>query len=402
MTTGAMSQLVRRPSIRVLLGLTGVLLVAGAARVIDRTGSTSGRESPRPALQRTLDEPVAGPSPVAPGATAYVSGPRGTWLGSAGVADANAGTPMPVDARVRLESVSKIYTAALVLQLAQDGRLGLDDPVARWLPDLLPYGDRITIRQLLTMRSGLIDNNDLTNASASLRRTHLARVEDGELRAQLMALSARVEKHPATEISPLWWIRWAAWQPLLFTPGTAYHYSNIGYEVLGLVAERAGGEALDVLYRTRIFEPLGLRATAYDPQGPIAGPHARGYGISADGSRTDTTDWHFGVGAEGGIVSNAAETAAFLTALMRGELLDREQVAELRGDGLWLGGTPSGCAGPAYGWSGGGNGFKTEAWVDASGGRVAVLLLNARHLGTAQPAADRAAHEALVGLFCGA
>ena len=60
-----------------------------------------------------------------------------------------------------------------------------------------------------------------------------------------------------------------------------------------------------MLYRELIFQPLGLRATAYDPQGPISGPHARGYGIQPDGKRADATNWHYGIGASGGIVSDA-------------------------------------------------------------------------------------------------
>ena len=106
----------------------------------------------------------------------------------------------------------------------------------------------------------------------------------------------------------------AAWQPLLFKPGTQYHYSSIGYELLGLIAARLGAQPLPDLYRQRIFKPLGLRQTAYDPQGPISGPHARGYLIGVDGTMTDATDWHWGVGAAAGIVSNAPETAAFLVA----------------------------------------------------------------------------------------
>ncbi len=308
---------------------------------------------------------------------------------------------MPVDARMRLESVSKIYTATLILQLAQAGRLRVSDTVARWLPGLLPYGDRITIRQLLTMSSGLIDNNDLKNASDRMRRDYLARVKDASLRAHLLATLARVEENPSAEVSELWWIRWAAWQPLIFTPGVGHHYSNIGYDLLGLIAARAGGKPLPVLFRERIFEPLGLRETAYDPQGAISGPHAQGYGIEPNGAQIETTDWHWGVGAEGGIVSNAKDTATFLTALMRGKLLDREQLTAMKGDNLWLGGTYS-CAGQAYGWSGGGSGYKTEVWVNDDGSRVAVLLLNARHFDTAQPKADQAAHATLTSLYCGA
>jgi D-alanyl-D-alanine carboxypeptidase len=309
---------------------------------------------------------------------------------------------MATDARLRLESVSKIYTATLVLRLAQARRLRLADTVATWLPGLLPYGDRITIRQLLTMSSGLIDNNDLRNAPASVQRTYLSRVKDARLRARVAATLARVEEDSAAVVPETFWIRWAAWQPLLFAPGAGHHYSNIGYDILGLVAVRAGGKPLAALYRERIFEPLGLHATAYDPQGPIRGSHAQGYGVEPNGTQIETTDWHWGVGAEGGIVSNAKDTAAFLAALMRGAVLDRPALAAMKGRDFWLGGAYSGCDDPAYGWSGGGNGFKTEVWVNGDGTRVAVLLLNARHYDTAQAAADQAAHDALARLYCAA
>ena len=88
--------------------------------------------------QRILDGVVGGPTKLAPGATAYVSGPHGSWLGAAGNADTSTCARMPVDARMRLESVSKIYTATLILQLAQEGKLRVSDTVARWLPGLLP------------------------------------------------------------------------------------------------------------------------------------------------------------------------------------------------------------------------------------------------------------------------
>ena len=74
----------------------------------------------------------------------------------------------------------------------------------------------------------------------------------------------------------------------------------------------------------------------------------------------------------------------------------------MEGDALWLGGAPTSCAGQAFGWSGGGNGYKTEVWVDQGGRRVAVLLLNARTYGTAQFQADQAAHDALARLYCAA
>src|SRR5881275_2775080 len=116
-------------------------------------------------LQKTLEATVAGPARLAPGVTAYVSGPKGTWSGAAGLADVSRHERMQSDARLRLESVTKLWTATVVAKLAAEHKLTLDDTVGRWLPSLF-RGDKrpITIRQLLNHTSGLIDNNDLAAA----------------------------------------------------------------------------------------------------------------------------------------------------------------------------------------------------------------------------------------------
>lgn len=370
-----------------------VLVLAAGARLLARTGPTEHVAAPPLDRQALLDALVTGPERIAPGATAYVSGPNGAWLGAAGVADLRTAQQMPPDARMRLESVSKIYTAALVVRLEQDGLLSIEDTVERWVPGLLPYGDEITLCQLLAMSSGMVDNNDVVRAP----RRYLANVGDPALRERLTGLAERIETNPALDFAPIWWIRLAAWQPLRFDPGTSVHYSNIGYEVLGLVAARAAGRPLGALYEELPIDPLGLRATAYDPRGPIAGSHAKGYALAADRTETDTTAVHPGVGAEGGIVANAEETAAFLTALMGGELVDAAHVEALQGPALWAGGAASGCAGPAYGWSGGGAGYKTNVWVSGDGTRVAVLLLNGRLDGGGS---DASAQRALARLYC--
>jgi D-alanyl-D-alanine carboxypeptidase len=350
----------------------------------------------RPELQRVLVELTSGPGRIAPGATAYVAGPQGSWSGAAGVAEVATGQPMPVDARMRLESVSKIWTAVLVLQLAEQGRLGLEDTVERRLPGLLPFGDRITLGQLLTHTSGIFDNNDAVNHPA---RT-LARVKDPVLRAELLRLAERLQADPTTRFPPTVWIRLAATQPLYFPPGTGYHYSNIGFEVLGLVLEQATGQPLEQVYQERIIAPLGLDHTAYDPQGDITGPHARGYLVNRDGSLVDQTAVHWGIGAEGGIVSSAGDTARFLVALMQDRLLGPAAAAGMRTGDFWSDSDTPSCGGSAYGHSGGGEGYKTNVWVSSDGRRVAVLLLNGR---TADPAtSNRRAAQALDALYCAA
>ena len=93
---------------------------------------------------------------------------------------------------------------------------------------------------------------------------------------------------PGYEFSPRLWVELAAAVPLLLPPGSAYHYSNIGYIVAGLAAERAGGGTLATLFRRQIISPLRLSASAYDPHGRIIGPHASGYRVASDGRLTDS------------------------------------------------------------------------------------------------------------------
>jgi D-alanyl-D-alanine carboxypeptidase len=343
-------------------------------------------------LERALDEAVAGPNRLAPGATAYVSTPAGSWSGAAGLANIKTHTAMSADARLRLDSVSKIWTATLIYQLTADGTLQLSDTVARWLPRLLPYGDRITIKQLLTHTSGLIDNNDV---GADPDR-YFARVTDPKVKAELIATRERLEQNPAAEFSPLLWIKLAAYQPLLSEPGTQYHYSNIGFEILGLIAERASGQSLATLYRERIFTPLDLGSAAYDPQGPINGPHASGYNLA--GTLRDMTAAHGGIGAEGGIVANAGDTARFLVALMEGKLLERRELTLMKGGGFWQGGEATSCGGVAYGHSGASAAFKANVWVSGDGSRVAVFLLNGRR----DDVTDARAGAAMTRLYCAA
>jgi D-alanyl-D-alanine carboxypeptidase len=389
---------VRRPHGWVILLVVGLVAATAIGVVVDRTVRSQPTPAARPELQRILDGLVTGPDRIAPGVTAYVAGPGGTWLGSAGVANVQTGEPMRPEARLRLDSNSKFWAMTVILQLAQDGKLELGDTVERWLPGLLPYGNRITIRQLLTDTSGLIDDNDLNNPAVLSRA--LARVKDAKLLAQLEAIGARVRANPASEVSPRWLIRLVAWQPLLFTPGSRYHHSNTGWDIIGLIAARAGGKPLPVLYRERILEPLGLEHTAYDPQGPIEGPHAHGYAIAGDGTLTDTTTWALFKGADGAIVSNAEDTAAFFTALMGAKLFDRQQLAAMnREQFVNFGGADSGCAGLVHSGSGAGNAYKSNILVDDNGRRVAVLLLNGR---TVSSNGDPTAAAAAFGLYCAA
>lgn len=364
----------------------GLVAAAGVAVGIDRAYFAGGAQPSRPALQQILDRLVR--SGAVPGATAYVVGPQGAWSGSAGIADVKTAAPMRPDARLRIESLSKTWLTAVLLRLAQDGKLNLDDTVEHWLPGLLrSYGSRITIRELMTDSSGLIDDNDIWQATQAEKQAMLARIGDAKLRAQLLAAVARYNADPAAGLPAMLFIRAAAWQPLVAAPGTTYHHSNIGWNIAGLIAAKAAREPLPVLYRERLFQPLGLHQTAFSPQGPIAGQHANGY-TGVNGHLVDQTAIHPGKSADGAIVTDAQDEATFLRAAMNGTLFDKSLWLDLYGA---PGGNTTGC-GAAYLGEGEGAGYHSYVLYNDTGSRIAVLLMN-RNSGDAAAAARH--------LYCG-
>jgi len=301
---------------------------------------------------------------------------------------------------MRLESVSKLWLATLVLQLVADGRLRLDDNVEHWLPGVLPYGRRITVRQLLNHTSGMVDSNDTTHDPMPYIRT----LKDPVLRTRIERVARRVKKDPAYRFSPELWIDFAAALPLENPPDTTFDYSNIGYLVAGAIAERAGAADLRTLFRKQMIDPLHLTSRAYDPAAHIGGDHARGYSVARDRRLTDATTWTRGLGADGGIVSNAPDEALFLQALMQSRILGPAQLAALEQTSahstyaLGVGLASSECAGVGHDHNGGGEGFETNVFVSGDGARVAVLLLNGR---TADNHGDGVAEDAMKRLFCG-
>jgi D-alanyl-D-alanine carboxypeptidase len=395
-------QRVRLRQRRAVWLLAGLAVVAAALVVALTLPSHESRG--RPELQRTLDGVIGR---LAPGATAYVSGPRGTWVGSAGLSNVKTGERMRPDARMALDSVTKTWTATLVLQLVADGRLRLSDTVERWLPGLLPSGRRITVEQLLSHTSGLISGKDLMpDPVSALRR----RVRDPAMRARMLRVLRRQQADPGLRGSPLIGVQLAAALPLRSAPGTTYHYSDVNYAIAGMIASKAGGAPLERLYRERIFAPLGLHSARYEPQA-YRGPRPREYSVRPGGELVDATGWYrLGEGADSGMVSDAADVGRFLTALMRGRLLPPAELtamltptaASAASYGLGIELVPTRC-GAAYAHGGSSFASRTRVLVSRDGRRVAVLLLNGhvllRNL-TPDPRADDAVDAAAERLFC--
>ncbi|QNN71643.1 serine hydrolase [Thermomonas carbonis] len=193
----------------------------------------------------------------------------------------------------RLASVSKQFTAAAILLLAQDGTLAIDDRVRRWLPSLPSATDAITLRQLLTHTSGLLDYEDL-----------MAEAYEGQIRdAGVLALLERENR-------------------LAFPAGSAYRYSNSGYALLALVVERASGMTFPAFLHSRIFLPLGMHDTvAYVAGGEEVSNRAWGYSeIDGQWQRSDQSSTSAVLG-DGGIYSNTHDLARWDAALYDDRLL---------------------------------------------------------------------------------
>ena len=213
-----------------------------------------------------------------------------------GLADLDKGIPASPATNYRLASVTKQFTAAAILLLAEDGRLRLDDPVGRWLPSLPPRPGAATLHQVLTHTSGLLDYEDFVPAAAA------SQVRDADVLRLL-------EPHDRT----------------LFPPGSAYRYSNSGYALLALVVAKASGRGFPAFLRENIFLPLGMDATlARVDEGPAVAHRA--YGHSFDGGawhRTDQSPTSAVLG-DGGIYSSIDDLAKWEAALHDDRLLSAE------------------------------------------------------------------------------
>ncbi len=193
----------------------------------------------------------------------------------------------------RLASMTKQFTAAAVLLLAEAGRLSLDDPVRRWLPSLPPATDSVTLRELLTHTSGLPDYEDLIPEGTTQQ------VHDADV-LRLLETQNRTD----------------------FAPGTRYRYSNTGYALLALVVARASGEDFASFLRERIFRPLGMRATVAYQAGVSTVEH-RAFGYTyANGAwrRTDQSVTSAVLG-DGGVYSSIEDLARWDAALYDSRLL---------------------------------------------------------------------------------
>ncbi|WP_406863412.1 serine hydrolase domain-containing protein [Streptomyces sp. HUAS MG47] len=252
-----------------------------------------------------LEAALAGlPSADATAALVRVGGTEGTWQGVAGVHDLRTNRPADPGARFRAGSVTKVFTAAVVLQLASEGRIDLDRPARAYLPELIPAAyAAVTVRQLLDHTHG-IPAPDFPGTT----------VEEW--------YENRFVVHRPRDL-----VRSATAKRPEFAPGERQHYLNIGYTIAGLLIERVTGERYEDVLAGRVLRPLGLRDTyspGTDPR--IAGRHNHGYQWMKqdDGTKAlrDVSVWGTTDGwAAGDLISTTADLERFTRELFAGRVV---------------------------------------------------------------------------------
>ncbi|KOV31746.1 peptidase [Streptomyces sp. XY431] len=338
------------------------------------------------ALQGALDG-LTGEHRLAGAVVEVVDPACGTWAGARGVAEVRTGRPASAGDRFRIGSVTKTFTATVVLQLAAEGRLSLDSTVADHLPGLVQGGGYdgrvITVRQLLQQTGGLPDHADaFADADVDWLRHH--RFEPRELVEAALRLP-----HPA--------------------PG--WHYSTTNYVLAGLVVEQVTGRSIEDEVTRRVIDPLRLRDTYWPGMAEdIRGRHSHSYFTAErDGGpvRVDGTRWNTSAGGAGGaLISTPSDVNRFLAALLGGRLLPAAQLAEMRttvpGDperlgsegryGLGLITEPLSCGGVWTGHTGSTRAGHHTVTATAPGGRQATIAINE------SPTTDAAANAVLAAL----
>jgi D-alanyl-D-alanine carboxypeptidase len=248
------------------------------ALVLVATGACGRAEGPLPDSAPDLEGALETLS--APGAVGLLRTEDRIWRASSG--DSKSGRPAQPQDRFGIASITKTFVATVVLELVNDGLLSLEDSIEDVLPGALPYGRRITVRQLLNHSSGLGDGR-------------------------------------VPELSPRKTLEALAETPPFSRPGAVHSYANVNYIVLGVIVAEITGHTLEQVVRERIFVPLRLDHTSF---GTATTPSFEAAPWLGD---PDVPS-----GAAGGIVSTVDDVATFFQALLSAELIGSDLLSQMR------------------------------------------------------------------------
>jgi len=296
-----------------------------------------------------------------------------TWAGAAGMAEFDPDRPLDDDDQLAIASVTKTFVAALILRLAEEGKIDLDATFGHYFRDA-PRKDTVTVRQLLSHTSGIY------NIWANPRYGEITKAWYESPNAR--GLKSRSHRWTYEEMMDL--VRSGE-----FKPGEGYGYSNTNYVILGKVAEAVEGVPLARQLRQRFFEPLGLSNTIYQPAQKPRADAAHGHWAWGSGYLDHTRDAQYVpflaavtvADAAGAMASTATDLARWASALYGGEMLSAEMLEQMTTflrPGLYgLGADVAVFAGHvAWGHRGGIRGYESSMWYFPESGVSIVLLSN--------------------------
>ncbi|HWV83827.1 MAG TPA: serine hydrolase domain-containing protein [Capillimicrobium sp.] len=281
-------------------------------------------------IQKALD------AAKAPGAIVGVWQPgKPAYVGTFGVRDTATDRPMRRDLHMRIGSVTKTFTVTALLQLVDQGKVSLDDPISTYVDGVIE-GDRITLRQLATMRSGLV-NYTMTEP-----------------------FDQALTENPYRSWTPQELLSFSIGGPLEFPPGEGFTYSNTNTILLGLVIEKVSGQSIADFIAQHISAPLGMKRTSFPAGTEFPRPHASGYTRPAPSSPvTDATAWNpTWTWSAGQMVSTLADMRAWAPRLVTGRGLLSPATAQARAASV---------AGPADPIVYGLGLFKAGGWIGHNG-----------------------------------
>jgi CubicO group peptidase (beta-lactamase class C family) len=276
--------------------------VVGAAAVLSVCLFFLGVRAPSPRLANDLDalvDPIAEEAlrsgPIA-GLTVGISRDgQQVFAKGYGLADLENAVGATPDTVYRICSTTKGFTATAILQLRDQHKLDLDDQVGRLLPDVPAAWRRVNIRQILTHTGGL------PNYHGKPFRDNIAK-----------------------DLTPAEWVRSVADQPLMFEPGSGWSYSNVGYDLLGLIIEKLSGASYGDYIRDQVTAPLGLEHTRLLDRESIIPHRAHSYTLDSSSRFVNAKSWGtFGV-AGGGLGSTVADLLRWESALKHATIISRD------------------------------------------------------------------------------
>lgn len=344
----------------------GLFVCIGVLAPSMTSGTTAATSVASAAAQRAIVAAVekdrrlyGGRTPVPGVLIAVWDGNGGRYVRTFGDANLAKRVPLTPADHFRIGSNTKTFVVAVILQLADEHKLSLDDPVSRFnLGVTIPNAQNVTIRELCNMRSGIFESYDTPQFE-------------------------RMNVTGATRFDPRTLIRWAVKQSPYFAPGRGYHYSNTNYLILELIVERVTNDSLANQIRHRLIVPFNLTHTSYPTNQAMPDPWARGYGLNKSRNWQDVSGTIpvSLMGGAGAMISDMSDMKRWITLYVTGKtsspaahraLMDCISTgAPDQGFGLAVG-----CSSGWYGYTGGLPGYNTAnfyfpktgativAWVD--------------------------------------